>query len=65
MPKITEGETIDLTKKEVVFATDKHRYAGAGDELKVQPKLAEYLIAKGWASKDKPKVAAPAGKTKE
>lgn len=55
MPKVTTGEIIDLQKKETVFATDKHRYAGVGDELRVQPKLAEYLINKGWASKDKPK----------
>ena len=61
MPKVTTGEAIDLKEKVTVFATDKHKYAGAGDELKVQPKLADYLINKGWASKDKPKAA----KTKE
>jgi hypothetical protein len=55
MPKVTTGEVIDLQKKETVYATDKHRYAGVGDELRVQPKLAEYLIKQGWASKEKPK----------
>jgi hypothetical protein len=55
MPKITTGEIIDLQKKETVYATDKHKYAGVGDELKLHPKTAEYLINKGWASKDKPK----------
>lgn len=57
MPKVTTGETIDLKEKVTVYATDKHKYAGAGDELKVQPKLGEYLITRGWASKDKPKAA--------
>jgi hypothetical protein len=64
MPKVTQGEAIDLQQKEVVFATDKHKYAGTGDELRVHPKLAEYLIGKGWAAKEKPK-AATAAKTKE
>lgn len=61
MPKVTNGgEVIDLQKKETVYATEKHKYAGIGDELKLHPKTADYLIKKGWVSKEKPK----AGKAK-
>lgn len=55
-----KGQVIKMKEKTKVFATDKHQYATSGDELTMHPTLAEYLIKKGWVTKDKPKEKAKA-----
>lgn len=40
---------------EVVYATDKNKHHKTGAEIKTTPEMAEHLIKKGYASKEKPK----------
>jgi len=52
--KPKEGD-FDITQGVTVYATDKAPYHNEGDEVLASEYVASSMIAKGWASKDKPK----------
>ena len=50
-----QGTYVDLTEGVTIYATDKAPFHKEGSEVFASPYVAEKMVAKGWASKDKPK----------
>lgn len=53
-PEVKQGE-FDITQGVTVYATDKAPYHREGSEVLASQYVADKMILKGWATKDKPK----------